>query len=177
MATGKVGSRAVASIAFGVCFMAVFFMTLLAPGLADTAMARDRDRIVLEFEDRHIRSNRGEWETLHLKRMLREQYPWVEVDNLDLRRVVLIAKSRHGRGEAQLRVGNRTTEVQPVPGHPGEFRDDRRYTFDRVNFSNPSHGSNGPWQLDLQGNLIVRKVVLEVVDRPHHRYSPRPSRF
>ena len=175
MTTGRMGNRAGTSAVLGILCIAVFFMTLLAPG-AGTALAA-RDRLVLELHDRLVRSHRGQWETLHLKRILREQYPWVKVDDLDLRRVVLIAKSRHGRGDALLRVGHRVMESHSVYGRSGRFRDDRRH-FDQVDFGNLSFGSGGPWQIDLRGDFIVRKVVLEVDDRPHrHRPAPRPYRF
>lgn len=175
MATEKKGCRAVVSAAM--LFMAVFVLVLVGPGLAGTAMAA-RDRIVLEYHDSHLRSDRGGPATLFLKKTLRDQYPWVEVEDLDLRRVVLVAKSRHGRGEAYLRVGHRMTETYPVHGRPNEFRDDRRRSFDRIQFTNPSHDSSGPWQIDLHGNFVVRQVVLEVADRPHrHRLPPRPYRY
>lgn len=177
MTTDRSKSRAGFSAAWGTFLAAVFFLTILAPGMAGKAWAA-KDRFVLEYNDSHIRSHRGEPATLFLKKALRDQYPWVDVDDLELRRVVLIAKSRHGRGEAQLRVGHRMTDMYQVDGGSGRFHDDRRNTFDRIHFSNPSYDSNGPWQIDMLGNFIVNKVVLEVDNRQHRdRMPPRPYRF
>lgn len=177
MATDRTKGRAGFSTAWGGFLAAVFFLVLLGPGLAGTALAA-KDRFVLDYRDSQLSSHRGEPATLLLKKALKEQYPWVDIDDLELRRVVLIAKSRHGRGEARLRVGHRMTEMYRVEGGAGRFRDDRRFTFDRIHFSNPSHDSNGPWQIDLQGNFIVNKVVLEVEERPHrHRMTPSSYRF
>ena len=110
----------------------------------------------------------------YLKKAFNQQYPWVELTDMDLRRVVLVAKSRKGIGGAQLRVGEWLTDSYAVAGRPIDFRDQRKITFDRVRFHNPSSSSGGPWQIDLQGNFIVRKVVLEM-DNYHwrHRYYGR----
>ncbi|MGW8194996.1 MAG: hypothetical protein ACWGOX_12100 [Desulforhopalus sp.] len=57
-----------------------------------------------------------------------------------------------------------------VAGRPADFRDGRKITFDRVTFHNPSYGDRGAWHIDLLGNFIVRKVVLEVEDSSWHRH-------
>ncbi|MGB3210195.1 MAG: hypothetical protein WBB19_05775 [Desulforhopalus sp.] len=147
--------------------VAVLLMIFLVP---INTMA-SRERFVLDFNDSHITGQRGEPATLFLKRSLKQQYPWVKISNIELRRAVLVAKSKVGRGNAQLRVGNRVTEMNRVDGHPSSFRDRKGYSFDRVNFWNPSRDSRGPWQVDLKGNFIVRKVVLEV-----ENYS-RPQQY
>lgn len=133
-----------------------------------------RERYVIEFDDAHIRSQKGEPATIFLKKAFRQQYPWVELTDMDLRRVVLVAKSRKGNGGAQLRVGEWFTDSYAVAGRPIDFRDQRKITFDRVRFYNPSSSSRGPWQIDLQGNFIVRKVVLEMDNyRWRHRHYGR----
>ena len=176
MTTDRSKNRAGFSAAWGVFLAAVFFLTILGPGMAGKAWAA-KDRFVLEYNDSQIRSHRGEPASLFLKKALRDQYPWVDVEDLELRRVVLIAKSRQGRGEAQLRVGHRMTDMYQVDGGSGRFRD-RRDSFDRIHFSNPSYDSNGPWQIDMLGNFVVNKVVLEVDNRQHRqRMPPRPYRF
>ncbi|MFW2366085.1 MAG: hypothetical protein ACN4GW_06690 [Desulforhopalus sp.] len=126
-----------------------------------------RERYVLEFDDVHIQGYRGEPAILFLKKAFRQQYPSVELTDTDLRKVVLVAKSKKGHGEVQLRVGQWITESSAVAGRPIDFRDRRKITFDRVRFHNPSSSSQGPWQLQLQGNFIVRKIV---VDLDNHRW-------
>lgn len=158
--------RAVKNTGMCISLLAALLMIFLVPF---NAMA-SRERFVLDFNDSHIRGHRGEPATLFLKRSLKQQYPRVDISKIDLRKVVLVAKSKKGRGGAKLRVGNRATAMYGVDGHPGSFQNKRRNSFDRVAFQNPSNNSRGPWQVDLKGNLIVRKVVLEVEDhsRPRH---------
>ena len=131
-----------------------------------------RTKYVLDFRDSHIRAHRGEVTTLLLKKTLKAQYPWVELSNVDLRKVVLIAKSKKGRGSARLRIGQRWTPKYQVDGDPRSFRRYQRYTFDRIHFQLPSANDRGPWQIDLQGNFIVRKVVIVVEDH-WQRYEKR----
>lgn len=159
--------RAVKKAGFSVPLLAALLMIFLIPF---NAMA-SQERFVLDFNDSHIRGHKGEAATLFLKRSLKQQYPGAEISNMDLRKVVLVAKSKKGRGGAQLRVGDRATSMYEVYGHPGSFQNDRRSSFDRVRFQNPSNNSQGPWQIDLKGNFIVRKVVLEVENhsRPRHQ--------
>ena len=133
-----------------------------------------RTKYVLDFRDSHIRAHRGEVTTLLLKKTLKAQYPWVELGNVDLRKVVLIAKSKKGRGSARLRIGQRWTPKYQVEGDPRSFRRYQRYTFDRIHFRLPSANDRGPWQIDLQGNFIVRKVVIVVEDH-WRRYEERKS--
>lgn len=148
--------------------MAVLLMVLLVPlnGMASS------QRYVLEFNDSQIRGHKGETATLFLKKSLKHQYPGAEISNMELRRVVLVAKSKMGWGGAQLQVGKRTTPMHQVEGHPKYFHKNKPKTFDRVSFRNPSNDSRGPWQVDLKGHFIVRKVILEVEDhswsRRHH---------
>ena len=153
-------------------FLAAVLMIFLIPF---NAMA-SRERYVIDFDDSNIRGHKGQSATIFLKRSFKEQYPWVDLSNLDLRRVVLVAKSKRGGGGAQLRIGDRVTDMFGVAGSPRSFHNDRPYTFDRIGFRNPSFNSRGPWQIDLKGNLIVRKVVLEVEDHSWRRHQKRRGR-
>lgn len=163
----KLGSGS--SPVWRISLMAIVMMAFLISGNAMAA----REKYVLDYGDSNLRSHRGESATLFLKKTLKEQYPWVDSTDLELRRVVLVAKSRHGRGNAQLRVGNHLSEMYRVDGRSGRFRNDRRDSFDRIHISNPSRDSGGPWQIDLQGDFVVNKVVLEVDDqsRRHRNQS------
>lgn len=156
-------------IVLRIFLLAVVLVNIVAPF---NAMAANQ-RFVLDFEDSRIRGYRGEAATIYLKKSFKNQYPWVDVSDKELRRVVLVAKSKRGRGGALLRVGDRMTDMYKIEGRARDFNDYRRYTFDRVHFSNPSPGSRGPWQMDLRGNFVVRKVVLEMDDRPRHRKIKR----
>jgi hypothetical protein len=167
----SVTESAVKKTGISLSLLAALLMIFLVPF---NALA-SRERFVLDFNDSHISGHRGEPATLYLKRSLKQQYPRAEISKMDLRKVVLVAKSKKGRGGAQLRVGKRATSMQEVNGHPGSFQNNRRHSFDRVNFQNPSNNSRGPWQVDLKGNFIVRKVVLEVEDHSRPRHNGRWS--
>lgn len=157
--TGVPGKMAVA-------FLLLALMAFASPFTVQAA----RQRYVLDFYDVQISGNKGEPATIFLRKAFRDQYPWVELADMDLRKVVLVAKSKRGRGGAQLRVGEWLTENYAVAGRPVDFRDRRKITFDRVQFHNPSSSSHGAWQIDLRGNFIVRKVVLEL---ENHRWRDR----
>lgn len=149
--------------------MTALFILLMTPVVTMAA----HEKFVIDFHDSHITGYGGDEATLYLKRSLKKQYPWVDVDRLDLKKVILVAKTRHGHGSASLRVGKWSTDMYRVEGNPRRFHDSGHRSFEKLRLSNPSNGSRGPWQIDLRGNFVVRKVVL-VVD--HHRrkhHKPR----
>ena len=154
--------------------VAIICAVIAGDGVTAQAEARSRsERYVLDFQDMEVRGGSGHHNVLFLKQTLKEQYPWVDLRDLDLRSVELVAKSRVGKGGAQLRVGEKTSEIYRVDGVPWQFDDAKRYTFDRLRFENPVYDSRGPWQINLKGNFVVRKVILEVDDRAHRRPYPR----
>ena len=126
-------------------------------------------RYVLDFNDRYFENRRGEYTTLMLTRTLRVQYPWVDTRDLRLDNVILVAKSRIGRGHAQLRVGGNTSYYYRIAGQPQRFKGDHRKSFDRVRFYNPSRTSWGPWQMNLNGTFKVRKIILITENSRNHR--------
>lgn len=144
----------------------VLLLLLLSPLQAAAGKGKvDRERFVLDFGDSHFRGN----PTLFLKRELLNQYPGINIGDYTLRRVVLVAKTKAGRGSAQLRVGPELSRHYRVDGAPRSFHSHHRDSFDRIRISNPFRDSWGPWQLFLQGNFKVRKVVL-VLERRHYRH-------
>lgn len=153
------------SVMLLLCFFAIPHQALAGKGKRHGGM----DRLVIDFGDSHYRGYRGEPVILHLKKALRDQYPGLNIRDLRLNKVMFVGKTRGGRGMAQLRVGSDYTNFYRVAGHPRDFQYDTRHTFDRVRFYNPSYGSRGPWQLHLQGNFKVRKVVLVVEKKRRHR--------
>ena len=165
--------RTVRKAGFSFALLTALLMMFLVPvnGMAS------RERFVLDFNDSHIRGHKGEPATLFLKKSLKQQYPRAKISNMDLRKVVLFAKSKKGKGGASLRVGDRVTSMYRVNGHPKSFKNERRASFDRVKFRNPSNNSRGPWQVDLDGNFIVRKVVIEVEDHSWSRHHMAWRRY
>ncbi len=100
----------------------IFISVLLTLPLSAFA---EMEKYVLDFDDHYFNSQKGEPTTLMLKRMLKQQHPWVNTRDLKLNNVILIAKSKIGRGQAQLRVGRQASRFFRVAGHPKSFRRDQ----------------------------------------------------
>lgn len=93
-----------------------------------------------------------------LKREIKMQNPHMNLQQMKLLAVVLVAKSKHGRGEATLNVGYQSSYPQTVPGNPYDFQRPSAYTYKRVQLKNPSFDSQGKWQIELKGLIKVSKV-------------------
>lgn len=134
---------------------------------APLTCAAQRHRLVIPFDNYRIQGDWGEPATLFLKRELRQRYPKIVVRDLDLRKVVLVARSRHGRGVARLRVGEHVTSPRRVAR--GGHRHNTSWKSDlyRVRFRNPSLDSRGAWQILLDGRFVINKVVMVVEDRSY----------
>lgn len=120
-------------------------------------MQGQRERLQLPVHE-HLRGHN----ILKLKQRLKQQYPGIAPRNMELIAVKLVAKSKRGRGQATLLVGQDASYPETIGGTPYDFHDDSRYTFDRIRMQNPAYDSQGKWQIELQGNIKVKKVVLIV---------------
>lgn len=99
-----------------------------------------------------------------LKNELLRQAPGINLNELKLLEVNLVAKSKFGRGEATLAVGMSESYPQTVGGDPRDFNVGHPYTFRTMTLSNPSYDSDGKWQIHLRGNIRVQEVAL-IVER------------
>ena len=147
-----------------------FFIAILLLLTLPLSVMASKERYVLDFNDSHIRGHRGEAATIYLKKSLKAQYPWLHVADLELKKVVLVAKSKRGNGGVELRVGKWTTDRCQVGGDPWLFQDDSTYTYDKIRFRNPSRSSQGPWQIHLRGNFKVSKVIVVVKKQRQRNY-------
>lgn len=80
----------------------------------------------------------------------------------DLRRVVLVAKSRAGHGQGKLQVGNNpsvTQDIEEAQNGLG-FQSDRPLSYNQVLFRNTGD-SQGVWQLHLRGNIKVKALIVD----------------
>lgn len=109
--------------------------------------------------------------TIFLKRELKNQFPRLNLKNWDLKRVVLVAKSKRGQGQAYLQVGGFDSRIEFVDGNRFDF--DNRGNFHRIPFEAPRR-DNGKWQIHLQGRIKVKKVV--VVARRDQAPAPRVTK-
>ncbi len=138
----------------------ILFLTALVGLVVMGSELFAQTRLVLDYDDQHYRGQN----TLFLKRKARQQHPGVSLRDKELISVRLVAKSRFGRGQATLTVGQTDSYPETVGGNPDEFDNPRPYTFDRIRFNNPANSSQGRWQIQLRGNFKIRKVVLLIED-------------
>ncbi len=132
----------------------------LMTGLCSTLGWSLTREIALDFQDSQIRGHN----VLTLKRALRDQYPELGLRGQTLKQVILVAKTRYGKGQAFLRIGDWVSRPQQVQGHPAEFGHHHYSSFYRKPFRSVPLNSRGRWQLELMGNFKVRKVILVLED-------------
>lgn len=127
-------------------------------------------RVRLEYYGQQFRSRDGQ-DTLYLKRKFRRQKPRLAQRLLGngskLKGVIFIAKTKHGRGMASLKVGRQQSYQERIDGHPGDFFSNDPYTYFRTRFENPNYNYNsqGVWQVKMRGNFKVKAVVLLIKTR------------
>lgn len=95
--------------------------------------------------------------TLFLKKEIKKRYPRIRFESWDLQRVVLVAKSKGGRAQAFLKVGRFDSRVEVIDGNRFDFNN--RGGFHRIPFEAPRR-DNGNWQIELQGQVKVKKVII-----------------
>ncbi len=104
---------------------------------------------------------------LNLKQDLKDQFN-IKPNRLELKRVVLFAKSKHGQGQASLKVGDYESDTQTVGGRLNEFNSKDPDTYERIVMRLPNkEDDNGVWQIKLRGNIRVMMVRV-VVDTDDH---------
>ncbi len=153
-----------------------FLVIALLLTIASPSLATNRERITMDFEDSHIYSRFNDPTPVFLKKELRKRFPGVDLSHLDLRKAIVVAKSRRGHGTVKLKVGKNISSKAQIGGSPQAFHSTAKHTFDRLKIDSPSYSSNGPWQLLFNGNIVLRKIVL-IVDnngsspkREHNNY-------
>jgi len=139
--------------------MGIKHLAILACALIVGQTASARERYQLQLNDQEMRGAT----TLQLKQLLLQQHR-VNANRYELVGIRLIAKSQAGRGTAALRVGRWTSNAQRIQGSPQDWNRPGLNTFDQLDFSNNSRRDRGAWQVEFQGNVKVRRVVL-IVER------------
>ena len=131
-------------------------MVMLLSLVAGFASAQSQERVVLEFDDVHLKGS----SVLKLKQEIKSQYGINNLKSYKISSVKLVAKTKNGKGKAALIVGNKETSPKVIAGAPKKFNRDGAKSFDRVTFKSPSSKSTGAWRIELQGNFKVRKAVV-----------------
>lgn len=139
--------------------MRALFFALLSSVLfmlPTVSSAQQRD-ITIDLGDRVYQGQ----STLHIRQLIERQYPRINLDNWNLLKVRLVAKSRHGQGQAKLVVGQWQSPSQNIGGRPVDWNWDQPQSFDRMDFYNRvRRDDNKRWQIHMHGNIKVRKLVI-----------------
>ncbi|MFT6067977.1 MAG: hypothetical protein ACJAT2_002532 [Bacteriovoracaceae bacterium] len=124
---------------------------------AGSTFAAPEKRIVIEMGQggEHYRGG----QSLPLRRMIKAQHPNIRLENFELLRVRVVGKSKNGNGSASLSVGPRTSYPVYLNGNRQDFHVNAPYTWDRQVIQNPKNNSNGPWKINLQGNIKIKRIV------------------
>jgi len=148
------------------------FLLALVTGVSQAIADHDgkppmNPEVELHFNHWHLYGRKS----VYLKKVFKRQYPGIDVQSFDLRRVVVFAKSQRGRSEGTLRVGNHYSRTRSIYGQPDAFHDpDQGYR--EIAFKNPKRDSRGLWRLDLSGDLKLNRIVL-VLEHSKRRHNNR----
>lgn len=96
-----------------------------------------------------------------LKQELKKSYPSLRVNQLELKRVTLVAKSAKGNATAKLKVGNFTSREEIIDGNRRDFNS--KGQFHRINFESPRR-DKGAWQVLMKGNIKVKAIIIRTDD-------------
>jgi hypothetical protein len=130
------------------------------------------EQLSMHFHDINMQSRRSEPVTIFLKKELKNRYPDLDISTFELKKVLVVAKSNKGRGIVKLYIGNDVIDENVISPTPHSFRNPSQYTFEQISIRNRTDHSNGPWQLQFSGNIILRKIIL-FVERDFY-ISPDP---
>ena len=120
----------------------------------------------IKMFDQHFKNE----STINLKRLIKDQYPGVNLAKHDLTLVTMKAKSRKGNGKVRLLVNGYELDRERIGGSEYDFNDSHRSTFDYVILT-PLGAEKGAWKLGLKGNIKVRNIEIATKER---RPAPRP---
>lgn len=118
----------------------------------------ETQRIVIDMHDQVYQ---GQQSVLPLRQLIHRQHPRLILDNFNLETVRLVAKSRHGRGQAKLVVGQWDSNYQTISGRPVDWNWDQPRSFDRLDFyPRVRRDDDKRWQIHMNGNIKVRRIVV-----------------
>ncbi|MCK9174557.1 MAG: hypothetical protein M0O96_04690 [Desulforhopalus sp.] len=155
------------------CFATGILVALTCLLFLPAAASAERLRLQIDMGDKVFQAGHNRAAVLPLERLLHQQYPGIKLDKMELKRVVLVAKSQEGHGRVNLRVGNKTSREKLISGQPQDFKRRSAATFSKVLLFNPADRAGGEWQLQLKGKVKVRRVIVVVEERQR---QPRPCK-
>ncbi len=124
-----------AKLAKATIFMSAAFITLM---FASSVFA-ESEMFKLDLNNQTFQGEN----TLSLKKMIKAQNPGSDLRSMDLEKVILIAKSKQGKGKAWFKVGYDTSDTKSITGLFEDFSNPAAYTYDRVRYKNKTGNSQG----------------------------------
>lgn len=122
-------------------------------------VVRDKTkRFAIDLNGQEFNSGQRE-DTIALKALILRKFGNVDLRGLDLTRVTVMAKSQAGRAQMSLLVGNHIGQPQQIQGNPRDYFLPGR--FSTYVFGSPGRDSAGVWQLKIQGNVKVDRILVE----------------
>lgn len=113
----------------------------------------------LQFNDQIYGGHR----TVELKKAMQKQHR-VDASKLEIEKVDVVVKSQQGGG--QVWVGSRYSQSNRLTaaGQAANFNNPANWTFSRISF--PAQGFDSDLQLNLNGQLKLREVIVHARDTP-----------
>ena len=129
-------------------------LTAMALAAIATNAAPEKKRITLKFNHEQFKQE----SVIKLKREIKKLHPNMDFSKFDLKRVVLLAKSKKGKAEAYLKIGQYESAVESIDGNQFDFSSNQGYS--PVVFQSFSENDNGVWQIHMKGNIKVKRINL-----------------
>lgn len=140
---------------------------VLLSGLAFVSTAQAQ-RVETLTVDMNHQVYRGQNQVLRIKQELNRAYPRLNLNNANLQRVVVYAKSRAGRGTVELQIDGMPMDRKTVPDSPN-FQNNLPRSYHAIALNAIGREDRGTWQLILDGNIKVQKIDVRI------RYMGRPG--
>jgi hypothetical protein len=114
------------------------------------------ERVRIQLAQEHFKGQN----TIFLKREIKQQNPYLNLQDMSIDKVVLVAKSKQGGGTAGLEIAGSIVDRTTIAGNPYDFHDRHRSTFTRTTLTPRGGQAQGPWQIELQGNIKIANVIV-----------------
>jgi hypothetical protein len=102
---------------------------------------------------------------LKIKQLLKQQIGMMNLQNVQIKKVTLIAKSKKGRGQATLVVAQSAEYPETIGGSPRGFEAYSPRSYDQVTMVNTSGSSQGKVQVELRGNIKIKAIIVTIVKK------------
>lgn len=115
-------------------------------------------RLELNLHEQEFNSRQGE-DTIALKALIQRQYGHLPLERMDLKKVIVLAKSQAGRAQMSLLTGHEMSGAQTIAGNHHAYHR-RGVGFQRYIFQSRGLEGRGVWQLKIQGNVKVARIMI-----------------